>query len=286
MLGNHLARQWQGFEMWIQDCVLTKKEPVFFFFYPNYWQDVSVLVFLEWRKVCISFSKWDATTAVALNPRDAFYFLDLFVAMVSGFILKSKSLSFWIPIYRVVSASYVSWYAITRVHLCLIASRGHAVKPHWEEGQPLLFSDIRLQWKPDVFSDDMWLIYMALSTHCRAAELNSFRLSVSGIWKMRLFTFWPAPASWPFDRHQPLVTHHAPDDNLSIQLFHLFFRSFFVSSCLCLSPVNLLLCDFRIPFKIGQPKKQIVSKTVSHSREQNDWIYSIEKSLVHEIRSI
>lgn len=41
MLGSNFLRHRQGFEMGIKDCVLTKKDQVFlFFFYQSYSQDV------------------------------------------------------------------------------------------------------------------------------------------------------------------------------------------------------------------------------------------------------
>lgn len=84
------------------------------------------------------------------------------------------------------------------MHLCLIVS-------HTEKRlQPLLFSDIRLQWEPDVFSVDMNLMSTALTAHSREAGINSFRLSVS-----------EGGACSPLNLHQPVVNHHAPDDNRS-----------------------------------------------------------------------
>lgn len=45
-------------------------------------------------------------------------------------------------------------------------------------GQPLLLSDIRLQWQPDVISDDTKLMYMSLTACLRGTGIDSFRLSV------------------------------------------------------------------------------------------------------------
>lgn len=48
-------------------------------------------------------------------------------------------------------------------------------------GQPLLLSDICLQWQPDVISDDTKLMYMSLTTCVRGTGIDSLRLSVSVI---------------------------------------------------------------------------------------------------------
>lgn len=55
----------------------------------------------------------------------------------------------------------------------VIMQRNHTEK----RVQPLLLSDILLLWKPDVISDDMKLMYMALTACLRRTEINSLLLS-------------------------------------------------------------------------------------------------------------
>lgn len=56
-----------------------------------------------------------------------------------------------------------SWNTIC---VCVWLPAGVMLQNHTKKrAQPLLLSDIRLQWEPDVISDDMKLMYMALMAY-------------------------------------------------------------------------------------------------------------------------
>lgn len=104
----------QGFETWIKDCVLTKKEQVSF---TQTIVRMSVcFLFQVWRKVCISFSKWGTATAVT---QACFCF---WTNGLKFYFMMSWLYPFWVPIHNFSS------YTVKRVHPCLIASRRPASK--------------------------------------------------------------------------------------------------------------------------------------------------------------
>lgn len=175
--------------MWIKDIVLTKKEQVSFSFCQNY--SLGCRCVSRVKKSLYFILKIGCNCCSCTKPWNVLLF-DWFFAPISSFLLKSSHCPGCTPFSVSAYSSQIGilffWYTIEHVHLCLIASE--------KRGQPLLFSDIRLQWEPDVFSDDMKLKSMALTAHSRDAGINSFRLSMSGVWNRRLLTFYrPVPAS-------------------------------------------------------------------------------------------
>lgn len=75
-----------------------------------------------------------------------------------------------------------------------------------------MFSDIRLQWEPDVFGDDMWVIHMAFEKQ---------ELTASDCWCRGS----DRCARSPSDLCQPPVSRHATDDNLKHSVIPPFFGS-------------------------------------------------------------
>lgn len=101
----------------------------------------------------------------------------------------------------------------------------------------------------------MCLVMKSMSTALTAtyieAGITRFITDCPQQGRKRLFTFYPAPAlsqpacTWWQLKHSRNCWHY-----FVAHAFHLSFP----------------LCVCRIPFKIGQPKKQIVSKTVSQPK--------------------